>query len=335
MRRPRRLRMPAASTGGITARTGTNTKLQAGVMHRITLYVAIALLAGGACRDSTGPELVTVLDCDRAVRYKVGTTLSGRLAVDDCQETLHGFGTADYYAVRLDSAGPLTIEARASDGTDLRTLLLVPTGEVLRTGGGSPAYLGGDIPAGDYVLVVSSALPEHLPRYQLSSSREMPPVFGCTSVSPLALPFNGFNGISPTDCFDAERRANADYYAIRLASNATLQLDVIPSGNDTLITGVISDAGNVLVVDTVSRAGETRILAALPAGRYTIFIAGLRRSHHAVYVFAAELMSAPPVVAPPTTPDAGRKAHDHRRSLQPSAASAATPPSAPPADRSS
>ena len=304
-------------------------------MHRITFYVAVALLAGTACRDSTGPELVSVLDCDRAVRYEVGTTLSGRLATDDCQETIHGFGTADFFAVTLDSAGPVTIEARASDGTDLRTLLLLPSGEVVRSGNGSPAYLGGDIPAGEYVFVVSSAVPGHLPRYQLASSAELPPVFGCTTIGSLELPVGGFNRISPEDCFDADRRANADYYRIRLTSSATLQFDVIPGGNDTLIAGVLSDGGSILAVDTVTRDGNTRIVAVLPPGHYVLFVAGLRRNHHAVFVFEGALLPAPTFIAPRVGAAARRKAAVHRRAREPATASAPTPPSAPQAGRSS
>lgn len=245
-------------------------------MHRLARTSLLALaLALPACSESSGPETLTVFDCDRAVRYSIGQTVTGSITTSDCTVP-EGDGLVDFYQFSLASSGPVSIVVNRPGGSGTMYAVLVGAGEELidiaEFGPGQEVALGGQLDAGTYVIVVGGQVPGQS-SYTLSSSATLPPsgppFFDCTVAELLSLGATESGTLGTGDCVTADG-SWMDRYQFSLTSARTVTIDLMSDTFDTYLYLFNSEGTVLRENDDFGSGFNSRISLSLPAGTYSI-----------------------------------------------------------------
>ena len=255
--------------------------------HPVRLALMAAIVALG-CSDPAAPrQYMAVHGCERAIVYSVGQTMTGRIGEDDCRGP--GGAPADYFALTVNSTGPLRITTRTSDAEAITLYLLVPTGEVVRSASGEATlHVGGTISAAQYIVVVERNRPEGTHGYTLSSAPEYAPVNGCASVRPLPLRTTTTGQLAASDCRHADLNTYMDMFSVDLPLITTLNVTLVPTGSDSVIGGIMFESGSLYDMHTLVRGVDSTFGAGLNRGRYIVFVAGVRSGQTMSYTIRAD-----------------------------------------------
>ena len=264
-------------------------------------HLAVALAFGlslSACSDGpAAPEPLTLFDCESGVSYVVGRTVNGAIDADDCLDPF-GESFADYYGLTLAANGPLSVTVRANQNQDALVVILVRNEDELvdfaLVEPGSYRSIGGDLTAGNYVIIIAGNEAGHTGNYSVRSARELPPVYDCDQIAPLAIGVTVNATISATDCLEPAGSRFADYHEITHAAEGPLSVLVVPGGQRPLLVGLTYADGSFILFTQMTRDGATPVGSIhLPAGRYTVIVAASEAGETASYSIRASTASPP------------------------------------------
>ena len=192
-------------------------------MSRLVRYSLLAVsLSLVACReDPAGPRRLTILDCESGSSYTIGRTVDGELRAGDCFAPGDD-ALADYYQFTMRSAGPVSIAVTTPAISAPMVIAILDADQEIVDFDAFPAgtggILGGELEAGDYIIVIAANEPGQIGAYSLSSSNTLPATFPCDRFIPLQIPSTVNGTIDATDCLDPVGSASADYYDFTLAA---------------------------------------------------------------------------------------------------------------------
>lgn len=237
------------------------------------LVLALAL---PACSDSSGPDGLTIFDCDEGARYSIGTTVNGAIRTSDCADP-GGEGYADYYQFRLSSDGPVSVTVAAPQGGVTVYVALIDFNDdlvdIAMVAPGDDVELGGLLEEGTYVIVIGADVPGDDSRYTLSSSTDLPfsgpPFFDCTVFQAYTIGTTVNGTLADGDCLTPDE-AWMDRYQFTLATARTVTIDLTSDNFDAYLY-LFNSAGTVIARnDDTGSVLDSRLTISLPAGTYSI-----------------------------------------------------------------
>ena len=239
------------------------------------LAVAAALPGCGKDSTSPGPE-IQVLDCPKGAAYAIGQTVTGSLSSSDCRDP-GGFLRADYYQFTLTSPGPVTVRLDVAPGTagPVINAILTADGETdffRYTSVAGHSTVGGQLPAGTYVIVVAATLENQDAGYTLTSSRAVPPVFDCTLITPHTIGTTVTGSLTPADCTDTFGFNPADYFSFTLANAGPVSFRLQPASQ--AFVGITDATGSLLAIEGAGPTTPGTVAQTLPAGNYYAIVSG-------------------------------------------------------------
>lgn len=239
--------------------------------------LAVSLALVGCREDPAGPRRLTILDCESGSSYSIGRTVDGRLIPGDCFAPGDD-ALADYYQFTMRSAGPVSISVTTPATSAPMVIAILDANEEILDfdvfPAGAGGILGGELEAGDYILIIAASEAGQVGAYSLSSSNTLPPTFPCDRFIPLAIPSTVNGTIEATDCLDPVGSASADYYDFTLAAPGPVSFLVTPSTTGRMIVGLSTSRGFFLDVLETTRDVPVSIGGMLEAGRFVLIVAG-------------------------------------------------------------
>lgn len=272
-------------------------------MSRLARYALLALLPLAGCRESpSGPELLTILDCESGLAYSIGRTLDAALDANDCLDPA-GNAFADYYRFVTRTDGPVSVNVTtASSSSPLVIAMFDEEFNVVdfdEFPAGASAAIGAQLAAGTYFLVIAAAEPGQVGRYSMTSSNTLPPAFTCETLSPIAIGATVAGTIATTDCLDPVNVAYADYYEFTLPAPGPVTFRVTPNDPASMIAGLSTSNGFFLDVVETSPAMPAAVGGMLQAGRYVLVVAGRVAGQTGGYTITSSATLPPIANVPP------------------------------------
>jgi hypothetical protein len=260
----------APCSGGMTTR---------GRWLCLSLVAAVCGLA--ACSDATGPELFP--DCFITAPHTFGGHTSGSLAAGACVLTtgdLPGRRYVNYYSLRLGSEAQVTIDLESTQFDSYLYLWVDGTGERLArdddSGIGSDARVSTVLPAGDYVIGVTSYAPEALGAFDLYTYATPTHFQGCAITGTHTFGSAENATITLDACRVRPGAANiweevlGDVRFLRLNRNRNVRIDM-EAAFDSFLLVMDAGTGAMVIFDDDSGTGyNARITTFLYAGSYMI-----------------------------------------------------------------
>lgn len=253
-----------------------------------SILAALVVSLPGCGKDSaTNPKGFRVLNCANGSRYTIGATVNGSLSSSDCADP-GASGRADYYQFTLASAGPVAITVSSTSGVNPRIInaILTPDGTTTHfrfTGLSGSTVVGGNFPAGTYVIVVAASEDNQTSNYTLTSSASLPPAFGCGTIGSIAMGSALGGTFAATDCADPDGYAPADYYLFTLAAAGPVTVRLTSSGGIAFV-GIGDELDEIYAVDVADPSAPGIASATLPAGRYIAIAAASQETQTGSYV---------------------------------------------------
>jgi hypothetical protein len=241
------------------------------------LLLAALLVAGCGKDDPTGPDGLTILGCDDGQSYAIGANLTGTLVAADCREPGGSAAFTDYYEVVLTTAGPvsITLEPTAGPG-EIAAVLVRPDESQVDFGFaevGGTTSVGGDLAAGTYYLFVTAEQSTQSIAYTLSSSRTLPPAFGCSTVMPYTIGATVAGALAQGDC-EGEGNVFIDVYRFTQATSGPVSLSLEPAaGIFIAAVAILAGSNDEVVLARYALPGSPAIVGGtLPAGNYAVIV---------------------------------------------------------------
>ena len=241
---------------------------------RISL-LALALFAAG-CSDSSGPDNITIFDCDSGIRYAIGQTVTGIIRTTDCGDA-DVDGTADFYQFRQAADGPVSIAVESPTGSvEIFVGLIDFNDELIGLELASPGEeieVGGFLEEGTYVIVIGTESPGPQSTYTLSSTRTLPssgPAFlNCTVSQAYTVGATVNGALGSGDCLTPDD-AWMDRYQFTLAAARTMTINLASENFDAYLYLFNSDGVVLAQNDDAGGSLNSRLSISLPAGTYSI-----------------------------------------------------------------
>ena len=254
------------------------------------LAVALTL---PACSDSSGPERLTIYDCDKGVRYAIGQSISGAITTSDCSDPEDN-GLVDFYQFELSSSGPVSIVVERSGGSGFMYVALIGSGDNLVDFAGIAASeevaVGGQLDAGTYVIAIGGQVPGHN-SYALSSSAALPPsgppFFDCTVAQPYTVGSPVEATLGSGDCVTPDATW-MDRYQFSLTSTRTVTIELTSDDFDAYLYLFNSQGTVIAENDDFGESLDSRISLSLPAGTYSIGASSFEAGGQGSYTVQAQ-----------------------------------------------
>ncbi len=272
-------------------------------MSRLARYLLLALVVSvSGCRDNpSGPSRLTILDCESGSTYSIGRTVNGLIDDADCLDPA-GDAFADYYQFRVGAEGPVSVSVNTLESSTSLVIALID--EELNiidfdefSPGGS-GLLAGELPAGDYYVVVAADQAGDGGRYTMTSSNSIPAAFTCDLITPITIGATVQGAIAATDCLDPIDAARADYFDFTLQAPAAVSVRVTPGDASTLVVGLSTSRGFFLDVVTTTQQAPSTIGGMLQPGRYVVIVAGTDAAQTGSYTIVTS-PTLPPIAGVP------------------------------------
>ena len=273
-------------------------------MSRLARLSLLALLLplAGCSDDPSGPELLTILDCESGLAYSIGRTVNGAIDADDCFDPA-GRAFADYYQFEMRTAGPVSVSvSTAANSTPLVLLMFDESLEIVdleEVATGRSATVGAELVPGTYFIMISADEAGQVGGYSMTSSNTLPPPFTCTRFTPIAIGQVVAGNVTATDCLDPIDVAYADYYDFTLATAGPVTFRVTPSQAGQMVVGLSTAEGSFFRVVETTREAPAAVGGMLPAGRYVLVVAGAAAGQTGGYTITSSATLPPIANVPP------------------------------------
>jgi serine protease Do len=227
---------------------------------------------------SSSFTLPPAFGCATVTPYTIGATVTGALSQSDCLAPESEL-FADVFRFAQNAPGPVAISVEPAAGTVIAGLLILSgAGEEVMSAEyglpGSPAIVGGNLPAGNYLVAVIGSEVGQTGGYTITSSRTLPPppppFLGCTTSQPYTLGGNVAGSLATSDCL-VDNGYYMDRYDFTLTEARSVTIDLASGQFDTFLL-LFDAAGQVIAANDDAFGGtfDSRVTINLAPGSYAI-----------------------------------------------------------------
>jgi hypothetical protein len=230
------------------------------------VQVASSVASGGSYRFAWQLTPGAPLPCT-PTPYNAGDASTGTLTADSCRTAS---GVSDVYTLKLDAAGTLEATVAAAGFSSTLTLLDARENRIVQdsdTEGLGSSSISADLPAGDYLLVVASAIGSGT--YQLSSKFTAHDLTPCGYVQPVD-PNTGFvQKLGSGSCRGANGQPE-DWYEFTIQSDSTVAAVMTSSEVDGYLRVTDTSGATLRGDDNSYGFGDPMIVQFLSSGTYRL-----------------------------------------------------------------